>query len=211
MAAASDRRGGGRWLSRRAEVLDAAAAVFSAKGYHGASTKQIADAIGLKQGSLYYYFSSKEEALREVCEAGVAGFLQGLLAIRAGEAPLGVKLRAAIANHLEPVRDRRDYVRVFLRDRRHLTAASRRTLATLVQAYEAAMEAILTDAQARGELSAGLDTRMATLAILGMCNAAAGWYGREPNAGLERIVGAFTMLVTHGLAPEALRGVTTSV
>ena len=53
---------------RMAEVFDAAAAVFAEKGYHGTSTKDIADRLGLQQGSLYYYFASKEEALRKVCE-----------------------------------------------------------------------------------------------------------------------------------------------
>ena len=47
---------------RRQQVLACAAEAFAEKGYHGSSTKDIANHIGIKQGSLYYYFASKEEA-----------------------------------------------------------------------------------------------------------------------------------------------------
>jgi AcrR family transcriptional regulator len=46
---------------------DAAASVFAEKDYYGASTGDIAERLNIKQGSLYYYFSSKEIALEEVC------------------------------------------------------------------------------------------------------------------------------------------------
>jgi hypothetical protein len=52
---------------------------------------------------------------------------------------------------------------------------------------------------AAGELRRGLDARLATLAILGMCNAAVDWYGKEPDASIDRIEDAFTGLVIDGL------------
>ena len=52
-----------KYQQQRAQAIRCAAAVFAEKGFHGASTKDIAERIGIKQGSLYYYFKSKEEAL----------------------------------------------------------------------------------------------------------------------------------------------------
>ena len=40
---------------RLSEVVDAAAKVFARRGYHGASTQDIADVLGIRQASLYYY------------------------------------------------------------------------------------------------------------------------------------------------------------
>ncbi|HZD25745.1 MAG TPA: helix-turn-helix domain-containing protein, partial [Alphaproteobacteria bacterium] len=54
---------GERRARRHREIMDAAAAVFSEKGFHGASTRDIAERVGLRQGSLYYHFPSKEAAL----------------------------------------------------------------------------------------------------------------------------------------------------
>src|SRR5215813_8816416 len=78
-----------RLLRRADAIVDAAARVFAERGYHGTSTQAIADVLGLRQASLYYYFPSKEAALERVCEQGVDGFVERAEAIAAGAgAPL---------------------------------------------------------------------------------------------------------------------------
>ena len=48
---------------RRAQILEAAAAVFSGQGYHGATIRQIAERAGLADGTIYLYFASKRDLL----------------------------------------------------------------------------------------------------------------------------------------------------
>jgi AcrR family transcriptional regulator len=48
---------------KRIEILRAAAGVFRRRGYHGASVDQIASALDMAPGNLYYYFRNKEEIL----------------------------------------------------------------------------------------------------------------------------------------------------
>ncbi|WP_054373375.1 TetR/AcrR family transcriptional regulator [Rhodococcus rhodochrous] len=50
-----------RSAERHAEVLDAAIELIRQKGIDGTSLQDIADAVGIKKGSLNTYFSSKEE------------------------------------------------------------------------------------------------------------------------------------------------------
>ena len=45
----------------RQQLLDAAAVVFSARGYHVASIDDIADAAGFTKGAVYSNFASKED------------------------------------------------------------------------------------------------------------------------------------------------------
>jgi len=52
-----------RIQARRAQILDAAASLFAEKGFHRTTTKDIARAVDLSEGSLYNYFESKEELL----------------------------------------------------------------------------------------------------------------------------------------------------
>ena len=59
---------------RAPQIIDAAARVFAERGFHGATTQDIANVLGIRQASLYYYFSSKEAALELVCLKGVEGF-----------------------------------------------------------------------------------------------------------------------------------------
>ena len=184
-----------RQRRRRQAVIDAAAAVFAEKGYHGASTRDIALRLGMQQGSLYYHFPSKEAALEEVCEVGVADFVEGLAPIVEGSAPPDEKLRAAVANHLEPLRDKRDYVRVFLFERHHLPRQTRGHVAALSRDYEELLERLFREGEAAGAFRAGLDAKMAVLALNGMLNmAAARWRpGREPS--LERLVEGLADLI----------------
>ncbi|MFC5938024.1 TetR/AcrR family transcriptional regulator [Corynebacterium choanae] len=45
----------------REEILDAAAELFTVRGFATTSTHQIAEAVGIRQASLYYHFPSKTE------------------------------------------------------------------------------------------------------------------------------------------------------
>ena len=188
-----------KYRRRHGEIIDAAASVFAQKGYHGASTKDIADRLGIRQGSLYYYVPSKEAALEQVCLIGVEGFVRRLIAIRAGAGSVVDKVAAATHAHLEPTRDRHDYVRTFLDSRHHLPPTIRRNISRLTREYERLFEALLRDGIASGEFRADLDCRLATLGIIGMCNAAQTWYGVEDGATIERIGAEFAAMVLDGL------------
>src|SRR5216110_2126708 len=49
--------------STRVDILKSAAKAFRKLGYHGATVEQIAAALHMKKGNLYYYFKNKEEIL----------------------------------------------------------------------------------------------------------------------------------------------------
>ncbi|MEV6098194.1 helix-turn-helix domain-containing protein [Nocardia sp. NPDC051981] len=47
----------------RAEILDAAAELFTTHGYGNTSTRAVADAVGIRQASLYHHFAAKDDIL----------------------------------------------------------------------------------------------------------------------------------------------------
>ena len=49
--------------ARRNQVLDAAAEAFAEKGFHRATTKDIAGKAGIAEGTIYNYFDSKDDLL----------------------------------------------------------------------------------------------------------------------------------------------------
>lgn len=51
---------------KRRRVLDAALRVFAARGYHGTSVPEVAEAAGVGTGTLYHYFEHKQELVNEV-------------------------------------------------------------------------------------------------------------------------------------------------
>jgi AcrR family transcriptional regulator len=61
-------RGRGRPLvdDKRRRILDAALVTFAARGYHGTTVPEVAEAAGVGTGTLYRYFEHKEALVNEV-------------------------------------------------------------------------------------------------------------------------------------------------
>lgn len=185
---------------RASEILDAAAKVFAERGYHGASTQDIADVLGIRQASLYYYFPSKEIALELVCMKGVEGFFEAASEVAATRHSSAEKVRGLVAAHLSPLIDRADFVKTFLNERQHLPPVSRRKVGRLSRAYEKVIEKVIAEGVARGEFRKEADPRLMTLALLGMCKSVAAWFGKEPGRTIPVVAGEYANILLHGIA-----------
>jgi AcrR family transcriptional regulator len=194
-----------RWERRYREALGAAATAFAEKGYLGASTKDIADRLGIRQGSLYYYFPSKEAALGAICELGVKDFIEHLRGILAQPIPAAEKLRAAIANHLSPLRTHpeADYIRVFIRHRHELPVGARQTVAALARSYQSLIEQLFVEGIATGQLRAELNPQLATLALLGLCNSVISARALPRSSSIDDIIAEYADIVIGGVASGA--------
>jgi AcrR family transcriptional regulator len=153
----------------------------------------------MQQGSLYYHFPSKDAALAEVCRVGVEGFVDGLEEVIASDLPAEAKIRAAVANHLRGLHDRRDYIRTFLFSRHNLPKDLRQEVTRLSRLYESRLETLFRDNQKDGTVRADLDCRLAVLGFLGMCNAAAVSHRPDPKIPLDAYVESFANLFLHGV------------
>ncbi len=188
-----------RYRQRKREIIDAAAKVFAKKGYHGASTKDIARVLGIQQGSLYHYITSKEEALGEVCREGVGGFVSGAKDILAAQMPTEQKIRALVANHLLPMKNRQNYVIVFNNERQHLPDQMRRRVGKSSHQYEAIIGKIFAEGIDTGALRPDMDVLLGTRALLGLCNSATPWLSKSSEFSVERVVKAFSDILINGI------------
>jgi len=182
---------------RAAEILAAAAKVFAQRGYHGASTRDIADVLGIRQASIYYYFESKEAALEAVCADGVEDYVTRARSVLQSSASASDKVARLVIHHLSPVVERQDFTLVFLGERRFLPDPARKRIRAIEHRYERIIQQVIEQGVRSGEFRADLDARMATLALLGLGNSAAAWYGREPGASFERISSSYVELLVR--------------
>ena len=83
--------------SAREEILDAAAELFSEQGYAATSTRAIAMAVGIRQASLYYHFTTKEQIVSELLEDTVVPSLGAAAALAASSEPVEARLWALAA------------------------------------------------------------------------------------------------------------------
>jgi AcrR family transcriptional regulator len=85
-----------RRARRRQEILAATARVFAAKGYHSATTREIASAADVAEGTIFNYFPTKRDLLLTLFEQGAEGMLDAVL-----QPDLGLPVRQALAGRLE--------------------------------------------------------------------------------------------------------------
>ena len=189
-----------KWENRYREVLDAAAIAFAEKGYLGASTRDIAERLVIRAASLYYYLPSNEAALLAVCKLGVLDFIDNLKDIIACRDPAPEKLRAAITNHLLPLRSHpaADYIRVFLLHRHELPNGPRQEIGRLARTYQKLIQQIFTDWIAAGELAADLNPEIATLGLLGLCNSVIAVRSLPPTSTIDDFIAEYSRIFIHG-------------
>ncbi|MFD2613279.1 TetR/AcrR family transcriptional regulator [Paenibacillus gansuensis] len=94
-------------------ILDAAYRVFGTKGFYETKMAEIAEEAGIAKGTLYLYFSSKEEMFLAMSRRDFAIFLDGLRTELSGSFTFREKLSCIAKHHMEYFFVRRKYERVF--------------------------------------------------------------------------------------------------
>ncbi len=187
-----------KYEQQRHAAIRSAAAIFAAKGFHGSSTRDIAEHLGIKQGSLYYYFKSKEEALSEVCLFGIQDYVRHMASIAAGEQSFEAKLVATITSHLTSYREKNEALKVYNDERLYLPEEKRRKLKELGSSYRQQLEHIFEEGIQSGNVRSSVDCHFAAQAVIGMCNAWGDLIVRDPELDLFEIIRKCTDLLVNG-------------
>lgn len=187
----------GRREAVRAEILRRAADAFREKGFHGASMRDIAGAMDMTPGSLYYYFRSKDDLLHACQTLALDRLLAGAKAIVSGSGPAPGKLRALVRAHVRCLLEETGGSAAHL-EFRALPGPRRTAIAARRDAYERLWRAVMAAGAAEGTLRA-VDGKLATLALLGAANGTVVWWRPEgPRRPLE-IADAYADILVGGL------------
>lgn len=184
---------------KQQRAVRAAAAVFAEKGFHGATTGDIANKLGLKQGSIYYYFRSKEDALEQVCLFGIEDYVARMEQIAQSGQAFESKLLATITAHLSSYRERDTALKVHNDERLYLPPERRTQLKTMGSRYRQLLENMFIDGQDAGMLRQSLDPHFLAQSVIGLCNAFGELIVRDPNRDLFATIHQCNDLLLNGL------------
>jgi TetR/AcrR family transcriptional regulator, cholesterol catabolism regulator len=162
----------------RQGVLDAAAHLFASKGYADTSMSDIAAEAGIKAGSVYYHFASKDELVYEVLRFGVTHSFEHTRAEveRLGTgASASVQLRVAIHAHLESLHSLGDYASAGLGIVEQAPRAIRKKQYANQRHYGDYWHRLLERAQAESTLPSGIDLLSVRLFLFAAMNSTAAW------------------------------------
>jgi AcrR family transcriptional regulator len=185
---------------RRAEVLRVAAELFAENGYETTSTTDLAERLGIKGGSVYYYIDSKEELLFELVQDIYGLLLESLQEVLDSDADPLAKLRQLIELHVSGMARHRHRGALILNETRSLSAEHRAVTAVQAAAYEEGLASVIAAGQELGQIDPDIDPKLVTKALLGAGNWVNRWY-REGGAWSPQDVSRdFARIFLDGLA-----------
>jgi AcrR family transcriptional regulator len=182
----------------RDDILDAAVQIFSQKGFHATSMQDIADAVNLQKGSLYYHINSKQEILVEVLNRALDLLIANMQEVMASTSAADVKLRQAMQVYLVTMLKNRDLAAVLLLEHRSLEPEAHARHIPKRDYFESQWRDLIHEGAEQG-LFQCVDVSLASRALLGVLNWAITWY--RPDGGLtpEMIAEQFADLFLFGL------------
>jgi AcrR family transcriptional regulator len=182
---------------RRIEILKSAAAAFRRRGYHGASVGEIADALHMTKGSLYYYFRNKEQILYFCHDYSLDILIDLLKEVEAESRSPEEKLRRLIVAFVHMIIDELHGTALTM----DLTALSPRALRRIIakrDRFDRGIRRVLQEGMEAGAFRRG-DAKLQAFAILGAVNWIPRWFDPRGSATSEEIGQAFADHLLRGL------------
>jgi AcrR family transcriptional regulator len=196
------RQAAARGEAMRDQILAAAARLFRQQGYAATTLRQIADATGIKAGSIYYHFDSKDAILGEVLDTGIAAVtaaVQSRIAALPADATQRDRIAAAIEGHLYGLLQHGDFTSANIRVFGQIPLAARNRHRLIRNTYARYWDELLEQALAAGELRADISLAVIRLFVIGALNWTVEWY--NPRRGSFKTFAAqITDIVFDGIA-----------
>ena len=182
---------------RRIDILKSAAAAFRRRGYHGASVDEIASALEMTKGNLYYYFRNKEEILYACHEYSLDVLLALLDDVRAEASTPDHKLRRLILAFVHLLLDELQATALTI----DLQALSPPLLSKIIarrDEFDRGLREIIQQGMDAGTFAPG-NPKMVAFAVMGAVNWITKWYDPAGPMTSNAIGQAFADYLVGGL------------
>lgn len=167
------------------KVQKAALRLIARHGYAAVSMRQIAAEVGVQAGALYNYTSDKQSLLFDLMQSHMTALLDALAAADLKGDPLQ-QLEQFTRFHIRYHLPRADHVFVSYMELRNLSPDNFAEIEALRRRYENALEAVLRAGENTG-VFAVTDTRVTTMALIGLLTGLSNWYRTDGRLGMDTI------------------------
>lgn len=177
-------------------VLDAAAALFVEHGYAATTLRQIAGAAGIKAGSIYHHFESKDDLFVQILDRGIAVMIDAFEAVEAPRGDAQLRLLAHVRAHLGALFEHGSYTAA------HVTAfftapiEVRRRVVPVRDSYEQLWNLLL--AELLGDVG-HRELPLLRLVLFGSMNSTIEWFDPNGDTTLDQLAALITDQFLNGV------------
>jgi AcrR family transcriptional regulator len=185
-------------LMTRDEILEAAAQIFSQKGFHAASMQDIAQAVHLKKASLYHHVNNKQEILVAILDQALDLLIERMSEVMARPLSPDEKLRQAMKSYLQTMLEHRELASVLLLEHRSLDPELHARHVPRRDRFERLWRELIQEGLDQS-IFCYVDTELAARALLGVMNWTITWYRPDGVLSPEAVAAQFANLFLSGL------------
>lgn len=187
---------------RKQEIVDTAAQIFKTKGYEATSIQDVADAVDILKGSLYYYIKSKDDLLYEVIQEVHERGLENLESSQqVGENALE-RLHAFVYRHVTFNADNLTKMTVFFHDFRSLSPDRKEEIVKERDQYDHYLRDLIAEGKVEGVFRDDVDPKLAAFSILGSMNWLYQWYRPDGPRSIEEIADEMATMAVNSLKAD---------
>lgn len=183
-------------VKRREEILDVAMKLFAEKGYHNTTLDEVAEALGITKAALYYYVRNKGEIIRAIMNRSIERMNK---AIALGESNMSpqARLHEFIRYHVIFAAENKEDARILFEQMNVLPKMTGESIKRKQKMDDRALQKILQEGVEEGSFTIS-DVKMASYAILGLCNWTYHWYKPDGRLTPEQIAKICIGLLENG-------------
>lgn len=185
----------------RSRILEAAACLFRDRGYATVNLREIAAECGMKAGSLYYHFESKEAIVAEILDAGIEAVhseVKAALEQLPPTTPAVEVIHTAILTHLRSLFVYNNFTSANVRIYNQVPEVVRKGNVKARRRYEALWGDILERAEKEGIVRKGVDLKNFRLLLISSLNATLEWFDIRRGK-LDALASSYADLMLNGL------------
>lgn len=188
---------GDRSEQTRRAILEAASREFRLRGFHNTGMRDIAAALDMAVGNLYYYFKNKQALLAFLQEQTLSRLSDRARAITALPLRADGRLYLLITHHIQCI-NRDSPGSVAHIEIEELEEGARSAMLARRRDYERYVHRLIGEGIGAG-LFRPVDVKMASLAVLGAANFTTKWFQPEGRLSARSVGQHFAEILVRGL------------
>ena len=193
-------RGRKKTNETRVAIIRCAAAIFSEREFHEVLTDDIAQRMGIGKGTIYRYFSSKEELYLAAIGEGLGGLHAAVTTVLQQDAPMATTVEAVVRTMINYFWRQRDFFVLLHRLEQKLKPRERAEWREHRNEVVAMIRRVIEHAAARGEISR-VNARLAVEVLFGMIRGVCVYRAESDRP--EDLTRLVTTIFLRGVAGEA--------
>jgi AcrR family transcriptional regulator len=188
-------------IDKAKQIREAAARLFSQKGFENTSTRDISKAVGMSDAGIYYYFKSKEVLLFEILYEILNTGLKQVREIDRSSQSAEEKLSAFTKFYTRYYSPEIEKLKLLVEEQKKVKPEHRRKLNKIQREYLDVMVRIMNGLKREGKM-VDMDSTVCAFSFFAMVHWVYRWYNPRGSIRPEKLSEIFNRIMNHGIGPS---------